>query len=159
MLWSWQWALAEKVCPDLLPKAPTADPRPRPDLKERKPASIRRLEKRREELRKDLARFTGLLRMHATEGIQALPAKQKWKQLGDKYRAKTPAMWDQWRYNLREELATVAAQLKQWTTRRARRQDSAGLAHGAKENMLKQTAPAVEVQVSVEEIPHRSEMW
>ena len=53
-----------------------------------------------------------LLRMHATKGIQALPANQKWKHLGDKYRAKNPAMWDQWRSNLREELATVAAQLK-----------------------------------------------
>jgi hypothetical protein len=50
----------------------------------RKPTSITRLEKRRDELSGDLlARFRALLRMHATKGIQALPAKQKWKQLGD----------------------------------------------------------------------------
>ena len=63
--------------------------------------------------------------MHKAAGSQVLPAKKKWKRLGDKYRAK----WDQWRYNLQEELATVADQLKQWKTRRARRQDSVGLAH------------------------------
>ena len=56
ILWSWQWALAEKVCPDLLPKAAAAD-HPRPGPKERKPDSIRRLEKRREEVREDLVRF------------------------------------------------------------------------------------------------------
>jgi hypothetical protein len=87
------------------------------------------------------ARLTALLLMHATKGIQAHPAKQKWKQLGDKYRAKTPAMWDQRQYNLREELPTDAAQLTQWRTRLAPLQDSACLAHGAKAYMLKQTLP------------------
>ncbi len=51
-----------------------------------------------------------LMRWHKQRGIAELPVKATWQKLGVKYRAKTPAIWQQCANALAEELATIKAQ-------------------------------------------------
>ncbi len=79
-----QAAIVEKVCQDLLPKE-----RPIPTVQTRKaqeklPKALVKLEKPVTEIRTDLGRFVALIKLGLTE----LPKKQKWPDLGEKYKGR-----------------------------------------------------------------------
>ena len=151
--WSWMWALVEKVCPALLPRPRTIEAPPQSKrTDDRLPKYIVKLERRGDEVRTDLSKFVALVQLHEKQGWNKLPPRKTWQEFGDKYRAKTPDMWQQWAHRLKDELITLKVQLRQCKKKRHAKRDSAGLALGVKSYMLRHTCPDTD-EIDTEQIP------
>jgi hypothetical protein len=99
-----------------------------------------------------LSKFVALVQLHEKQGWNKLPPRKTWQEFGDKYRAKTPDMWQQWAHRLKDELITLKVQLRQCKKKRHAKRDSAGLALGVKSYMLRHTCPDTD-EIDTEQIP------
>lgn len=145
ILWAWQWTLAEMTCPEMVLREQKETPATVNTARtvERAPWDIRKLDERLNDIREDLGSLGELLRWNKQRRENELPHKAKRQKLREKYRVKTPAMWEQLANRLTDELATIKAQ-RHRLSRRPFKRDSAGLAMRLKSDLLRQTTPEVE---------------